>query len=378
MIIIANAAVFIAFSIFIGIHILEIIPKEKRPMLRIPSFTLPATSVVMIVFSFLPVGVITEQAAVVSSDPFPTALIDVLFDYTIGQGFIAFLLFLAITLAGRFVLKEKRRWLLLIPSIGMVFGWAWSSHAAAFSNQGFLFDALHISAAAAWTGVLLVIGFLSIGEDRWLSFFDWFTPFAITMVSLLFVSGLGMLFLLTPEYTNSWMLSYGQWQLLKHLLFLPLVFYGFAHGFLMKKRLENQEQHTPRFSLQMESAVLVVVFIVTAIMADQEPPHEVAETLEYTETSGIAAQMIDIDLATGETVTWSASVPAVLLGIAALFTLFLCVYSIGTGRPFWLAPVFIALFVAAGYFAIMIGADVEAAAEVIRQRLSCTYAGLTY
>ncbi|SDI88752.1 copper resistance D family protein [Natribacillus halophilus] len=365
MVILADAALFLALSLFAGIHILEAIPADKRPRSRIPSFLIPALTIALIVFSFIPLGMIAEQTAVDFSDPFPTVLGTVLFEFTIGQGFIAFVLFLAITLVARFTLKEKRRWLLLLPVLGMILATGWSSHAASYSNQGYLFDVIHVGAAVSWTGVLLVVGFFSVGEDRWLRFLDWFTPFAFTMVLLLFASGLGMLTLITPEYTNSWLLSYGQWQLLKHLLFIPLVFYGFAHGFIMKKRLETGKKRTPRFSLQMESAVLASVFIVTAVMAEQEPPHEVAATLAFTEPSGIATQMIAADLLPGDVVTWSASVPTVLLAVAAIAILVFFVYSVGSGRPFWLAPIYIALFIVTAYATIMVGADVETASHAL-------------
>ncbi|QQK78042.1 CopD family protein [Salicibibacter cibarius] len=365
MVIIANAILFIALSLFIGIHILEAISDDQRPTLRIPKFLLPALVIAMIVFSFIPVGLIAEQTAATSSEPFPSVLVSSLFEFNIGQGFVAFAFFLIIVVIARFIVK--RRYLLLIPVFGMILATSWSSHAASLSDQGYIFDVLHTTSALSWTGILLVASFFSIGEDRWLRFFHWFTPFAITMVLLLFVSGIGMLLFITPEYTNSWLLPYGQWQLLKHLLFIPLVFYGFAHGFIMKKRLsdpmKNEKKRKPRFSLQIESVALVVVFVITAIMAEQEPPHEVAQTLEFTEVSGLASQMIGPGLLSGEMVLWTPNIPAILLAGAAITILVFFIYSVGTRRPFWLAPIYIALFVMSVYTSLMMGADVETIAK---------------
>ncbi|QQK81704.1 CopD family protein [Salicibibacter cibi] len=376
MVIIANTVLFIALALFIGIHILEAISGDQRPTLRIPKFLLPALAIAMIVFSFIPIGLIAEQTAAISSEPFISVLGSSLFEFAIGQGFVAFVCFLVIVFVGRFTLKGpgKGRSLLLLPILGMILATSWSSHAASLSDQGYIFDVLHTTSALSWTGVLLIASFFSIGEDHWFRFFQWFTPFAITMVLLLFVSGIGMLMFITPEYTNSWLLPYGQWQLLKHLLFIPIVFYGFAHGFIMKKRLTDPMKYgnkrKPRFSLQMESIVLVIVFVVTAIMTEQEPPHEVAETLEFTEVSGLASQMIATDLLSGEMVLWTPNIPAILLAGSAITILLFFIYSIGTSRPFWFAPIYIALFIMTGYTTLMIGADVETIAEDTPEDLS--------
>lgn len=135
----------------------------------------------------------------------------------------------------------------------------------------------------------------------------------------------------------------------------------------MKKRLTNPGKYgnkrKPRFSVQMESVVLVVVFVVTAIMAEQEPPHEVAQTLEFTEVSGLASQMIASDLFSGEMVLWAPNIPAILLASAAITVLVFFIYSVGTRRPVWFAPIYIALFVMTGYTTLMAGADVETIAE---------------
>ncbi|AXF55931.1 CopD family protein [Salicibibacter kimchii] len=363
MVIIADVALFLALAIFVGIHILETIPGDKRPKLHVPSFLIPVLTIALIVFSFIPFGLVAEQTANISQNPLLTALGSVLFEFNIGQGFIAFVLLLAVTLIARSTLKEKRRCFLLIPIMGMILASAWSSHPASLSNQGYLFDGIHMATAMAWTGVLLVVGFFSTGEDRWVRFFDWFTPFAITMVLLLFASGLGMLTLITPEYTNSWLLPYGQWQLLKHLLFIPLVFYGFAHGFIMKKRLGKGAKRTPRFSLKMESAVLTFVFIVTAVMAEHQPPHDVLETLEFTNMSEYAMQMITSEFSVGKVVTWKMSFPTFLLLVTAGTILASFIFSVGKMESVTYAPAHIVLFVLIAYVGMMLSAEMETTTE---------------
>lgn len=369
MVIIANAILFITFALFIGIHILGAIPNDRRPTLRIPNFLLPILAITMFVSGIIPTALIAEQIANIQSESFISVLVSSLFEFKIGQGFVAFVFFLVIVYIGRFMIKRwgKGQFLLLFPIFGMLLATSWSSHASSMSDQGFIFDVMHTTAALSWAGVLLIASFFSIGEDRWRHFFQWFTPFAITMVLLLFASGIGMLTLITPEYTNSWLLPYGQWQVLKHLLFIPLVFYGFAHGFIMKKRLDdpmkNSNKAKPRFSLQMESVVLVVVFVVTAIMAEQVPPHEVAQTLEFTEVSEFAGQKIASELLPGESVLWRANVPAMLMAGIAITILVFFVYSVGTRRPIWLAPVYIAFFMVTAHAALMSGAQVETTAE---------------
>ncbi len=85
---------------------------------------------------------------------------------------------------------------------------------------------------------------------------------------------------IVPEYVQSWLLSYGQLLVMKHLLFVPLLVFGFHHFLLGVSKAEFENKSRLITSFRIESLIALHVFAISALMTEQTPPHEVAQTLQ--------------------------------------------------------------------------------------------------
>ena len=80
------------------------------------------------------------------------------------------------------------------------------------------------------------------------------------------------------DYTNSWMIPYGQTLLIKHLLIIPLLVYATINSLLIKKKLIKEVDFDPRPWTRIESIVILLIFSTTAALGQQSPPHETVIT----------------------------------------------------------------------------------------------------
>ncbi|MFB4160365.1 copper resistance D family protein [Geomicrobium sp. JSM 1781026] len=360
-VIIANIVLFISLSVWTGIHLVEALPKRKRPSLTISRKWPLIIGGMIIISSSIPAFLVAQSTAEMFDEPLVSTLGSVLLEYRIGQSAVVVFILIVVTLLARFTLEKRAHlmWIHLIPTFGLFVASSWSAHAASLADMGFFLNVFHLMAASIWAGTLLTVGFFASKErdGNWLQFFQWFTPFAIGLVLTMIGTGIGMMMMITPDYTDSWLLDYGQLQVLKHLLFIPLVFYGFAHGFLMKKKLKRglEEEKTVR-SVRMEAVLLIVIFIVTGGMINQEPPHVVAETLAYTEMAVPAESLITTSFEVGDEIVWTLTLTTGLLIFTGVFILGLFIDHVGNARRPLAVPIYVFLFVICIYSAIMFGA----------------------
>lgn len=71
-------------------------------------------------------------------------------------------------------------------------------------------------------------------------FLVWFTPVSLIAVAVIIVSGLVSMKMIVPEYVNSWMLSYGQALLIKHLLLVPVIGLCLIQWHLCKEEVQER------------------------------------------------------------------------------------------------------------------------------------------
>jgi putative copper resistance protein D len=76
------------------------------------------------------------------------------------------------------------------------------------------------------------------------------------------------------EYTNTWMLPYGQFLLIKHLLIIPLLVFACINSLFIKKKVQNDSNFNPKPWARVESLVALLIFSVTAALSNQAPPSE--------------------------------------------------------------------------------------------------------
>lgn len=364
---ISHALLYVALAIIMGIVVLNIIPAELRPKLSIPPRLLFVSLAGVVIFSTVPIVLKAIHIASMFEAPFFKTLGTILISFRMGQGGVAVFV-LALMTALFHWLGESHKWsrfMAVVSAGGMAFAVGYTSHAASLQPlSGFLADSFHFLSAVLWSGVLLVAGFFATSKEGWLPFFRWFTPLAIGAVGVIILSGLVLMDQIVPQYVSAWMLTYGQLLLIKHLLFIPLVFYGFAHGFLVKRRLQWDTFFSPQTSIKVESILLLLIFAITAFMKEETPPHEVARTLQFEDPAAIAVLMIGERLSPGSAVAWTGGGAAILLLVLAIIFLAIMLYVVKEQRKVVSAvPVALLAFLLTAYFGLMSGAQTTETGE---------------
>ncbi|MCM3588292.1 CopD family protein [Mesobacillus maritimus] len=282
-VIISQTLLYLCFSVLTGSFILLLVPSNYRPDLKISKVLLLIPSLALPVFAFFPVLDLTLYIAP-RLGLFESLKI-VLTTYTVGTAWDftllgSILLVLLIALAKS---TEKRTFAFLgiLLTSGLIITVAWSSHASTMDPiLGIISDFIHLAAVSVWVGILLIIGWCSLNQKNWLEFLSWFSTVAIGCLVATALSGLFLMDILVEGYIDSWMVSYGQGLLIKHLFLLPLVFYALVNGFIVKYKLTKDDSFNPIPWIRGEGFILFVIFAITAFFSQQSPPHGHYKTSE--------------------------------------------------------------------------------------------------
>lgn len=171
--------------------------------------------------------------------------------------------------------RKHRSVLLALLTIPIWIGIAGTSHAAAkYGALGWTLQFSHFLCVTAWIGVVFWVAVGARSTEHWSAFLNWFSPFARIAFTGVILSGLLLMQLAIPleRYPNLWGVPYGQAMLLKHLLLLPLLFYAFCNGTLVRRRLRFDSTYDPRPLLRMESIILILLFMASASLSRLEQP----------------------------------------------------------------------------------------------------------
>lgn len=343
---ISDVLLYLAFSFIIGSIILGFVPVTHKPQIQ-SSRTMQLMSIAGIaLFSLAPV---IELAAFLnhSGGGFST-FFRILIDYRVGNGWVLTALFcillgLTVFYNGSFQMRAYYAGILILI-VGFF------SHVSTLNLwAGFVSHSLHFLAMSLWIGVLLHVAFLAQDGSNWKRFISWFTPFALSCVAVLIISGIViMLFFVEPEdYAKSWVLPYGQLLLLKHLSIIPVLAAALINGFLNRKG-----DYEPAW-LKVESLLVLLVFILTAFMSKQAPPHDINDTLR-SEGAAPFIELLKGPLYIPVDGSFSLSLNGVLLIVIGLICLALMVVGYKKQLPIWLSFVFGIAFVVAIYAGLML------------------------
>ena len=267
------------FSIVIGALLMQLVPTHKKPSLLVRERWLYAAVTGIAVLAFVPVAVLIAELAAGSSPLLSTAQ-TVILGFTIGKAwaftcvmslfFILYLFTFPVLTDKRFTAGGLLFTLVLIVSI------SWSSHAASLTDwTGVFSHTVHFTAVSIWVGLLLMSGWFAKDDANWLPFLRWLSPVAAVCFLLTAVSGFWMMTMIldVSDYASDWSLNYGQALLIKHLLLLPILLFAFTNGFLLKRKLQEGQAVHPKPWIRAESLVLLFIFVTTAFLGQQEPPH---------------------------------------------------------------------------------------------------------
>ncbi|MED1862194.1 CopD family protein [Fictibacillus nanhaiensis] len=288
MFFVAKAMLYVCFSLLMGAFILYTVPRTSRPEIYITK------KLILILIAIIPlfgIGELVRLTMHLGEDfGYWLTFQNIVFSFEVGKGWlfltgISVLLFFMVLFND---IKEDRFFaglaVFLIGGMGVSVGYA--SHAASLESLGFLAHSLHFIAVITWSGVLLVSGYFSRGEGPNLSFYKWFTPLAVVCLATVIGAGLWLMNYIVPEYVNSYLLDYGQALLIKHILLFIIVFYSLINGIWLKKRLnQGMSGLSLKKWMKAEGILLFSAFVATALMTQQTPPHDVADTLKMEDPS---------------------------------------------------------------------------------------------
>lgn len=267
---------YMLFSYLVGYIFLQFIPQSSKPAIRVSKQSLLLSVLGIIVLTFLPV---VQVISFFSQDGlFSLMAYSILTEFQVGiawlyGSFFAVLLWMTIYVEGP---KYVQAFFMLITIMSV----GYASHASTlYAWPGLLSHSIHFLTITVWFGVLLHVGWLSKRMENWHAFLRWFTPLSIGLVVILIITGISlMLFVVEPrDYVNSWVLSYGQMLLLKHISIIPILAFGLINGFLSRKT-KLDEQFNPLKWVQAETFILMIVFFITGALGTLPPPHQVNAT----------------------------------------------------------------------------------------------------
>ncbi|SIS98462.1 copper resistance D family protein [Salimicrobium salexigens] len=315
-----NGGLYACLSILIGASLLSMFNEELAH--RRNTWALFALAVP--VLALYPVIELSFSLQEYREGGFLSSFFHVLTQLKGGQ---AWLLLLGLSILQVVVLKTIRRPKVvysfsLLFIVGMILIQSVTGHSASINSaQGALFHTIHFIAVGVWSGILLVMSFLSGKEDRWDYFVDWFTKVAIGCMVWIVVTGVAMSLTLTESIVGSWMLSYGQALLVKHLLFIVLLLFAFVNGFLIKRLVGENKNFSPKSWWKAESLLIVSIYTITGYMTEQETPHNITQTLKDQEPSALFRMFTTVD-GVGPLTIAPNVISISLVGLAFVFLLF--------------------------------------------------------
>lgn len=274
---ISQVLLYLCFSLLLGSFLLSLVPETHKPNIYVPKKWLIASIMGIPIFSFFPVLQIIQYLA--PKVGFGEAFQSVVMTFEVGKawGFTSIVSILFVIFVSLFDYQGK----MLYRSIGiastvlLILALGWSSHISSIDPVwGFVSDTVHFTAVSVWVGILIVVSWLSTNHVNWPNFLKWFTPVAILCFVITLLTGFILMSFVVIDYTDSWVVPYGQALLIKHLLIIPLLLYAVINSIFIKRKLNKSKDFNPRPWTKMESIIILLIFSATAALGQQSPPNE--------------------------------------------------------------------------------------------------------
>ena len=275
-VILSEIVLYLCFSILMGSFILSSIPQAYRPSLRIRKKYLFTAAMGLMLFSFVPVFLIIWKLQ--QRVGWEAGIQAVLFTFDIGKAwlFTAMVVVILLFFLAKFYQPEQTSysWIGVLFTFLLIVGLAWSSHAHSLEyGKGLFIHITHFTAVTVWVGIMYVGSWFSKNHDNWLRFLRWYTPLALLCLFVTIASGIFLMtFSVDSPYPNSWMVDYGQFLLIKHILIISMLIYAVINGILIRRSLINNPNFNPVPWVKAESIIVLLVFAATAAMSHQMPP----------------------------------------------------------------------------------------------------------
>ncbi|GGK27324.1 hypothetical protein GCM10010965_20160 [Caldalkalibacillus thermarum] len=290
-VIISKGVFYLCLATLMGYTLLSLIPSARKPAIHVPRWVIGTSIPLLALTLLIPIVSLARYVAQETGGPFWPILHNILFSFEMGKAWLVILLLLgglASLYFSRLMEQHKLlRYMAFLLMLGVVFVQGWASHPSSVEGMlGFLAQSFHVLAISLWIGTLFIVVWFTPRDTQWLPFLAWFTPLAVSCVLIIIITGVTMMSFITPYFTQSLILPYGQMLLIKHVLIVPVLLFGLINGFLLRRRLNTTPSLGPQRWLRAESGLALGVFAVTAYLTEQAPPHEeVARTFQFTGAS---------------------------------------------------------------------------------------------
>ncbi|OQM46874.1 hypothetical protein B6A27_03575 [Anoxybacillus sp. UARK-01] len=360
MIYLSELLLYICFCIVVGSQLLTFIPNDKRPTITVPAWLINLCIIGIALLSFSPLLKVTLIFSKDYNVGFWTIFKGILMDFNIGHAWLITVLLCLILLLVHVLKKITNDPILeyigtvLIFALILAFGWA-SHCTSSYELKGFIPHATHFLSVTVWIGILLVVGWFSKNSDNWLKFLKWFSPVALICVITSIIAGYFLMNLLVPSYVNSWIVSYGQTLLIKHLLIIPLLTFALINGVFVKRRLKTTPSFNPIPWIRAESVMALFVFTSMAVMGQQSTPENIAAIIKFEKPSWLFEAFYDGQIKQNISIHFEISAVSIALAIISILFLIGLIVLFRKKGNVVLSVVCGALFVICAYISLMIG-----------------------
>ncbi|KMK77738.1 copper resistance D family protein [Alkalihalobacillus pseudalcaliphilus] len=285
MLVVSNLFTYIFIILLTGILLISLKPDRDKDI-RGKRFLKWGSIVGLILTTGVSVYQLCHMLYTQFSLPLSEAIFQVLTKFQAGHAWLAivFCLFVMMIIEGTSQKRSHRftEYSQLFLLIGIMFFISLTSHSGASEGLlGSLVHLLHMLAFSFWLGPLFVMAWLTKPKESIHDFHRWFSPLAMFTFSMLVISGILLMNFLIPNYMNSWAIDYGQAMLWKHLLFIPVIVFGFRHLYLLKKYPQWLSKIEYQRSFRVESLYAFLVLAISSWMTEREPPLEISMSEGY-------------------------------------------------------------------------------------------------
>ncbi|CAM4421483.1 copper resistance D family protein [Paenibacillus tarimensis] len=358
-----ESLMYLSFSVLFGAFILEAIPDNRKPVVTVPRIYMTASIIGIIAGSGAQVVKLIIFFMVELGYDLGFVVFRVLRDYDIGHGWL-WTLVLGILLYVLLLMKIEPEYAQQVPYIKLailvllVGAQGWASHAKAVTGMpGFWSHTFHLLAVTVWIGIVIVIGWFTLRSQNWRQWLGWMTPLSLLCLSITLIAGFMMMFDLAPNYRNSWVLDYGQALLLKHIMIVPLLTVAGLNSVYLRSKLRRVPDYNPLPVLKLESMLVLLIFVTTAYMGHQEPPHDLAETLTESEVhvgpSALFTWFYPGEVFPEMQVQLAVNLTSIVLATVACLSLLLGVWLAGKRKAVGKAFAAFIVCILTGYLAVM-------------------------
>ncbi|WP_245804803.1 copper resistance D family protein [Halobacillus hunanensis] len=361
--VISQGLLYSCFALLMAYYISSLVSSDRKPNLSVPKAIRLMAAVGIALFSFMPI--LQLVLYLIQDYGLGQALQSVLLTFEVGKSWVyTFVVSIILSLFILFINDKKHKGYSLV-GIGLVllliFGLGWSSHASSIDPiKGFVIHTLHFTAVSVWVGLVLVAGWFSQNTANWIRFLKWFHVTAICCFIVTLLSGLLLMQFAMDwqDYADTWMVSYGQSILLKHLLIIPLIGYAFINGILMKKKLKKSPGFDPRPWTKVEFIIILLIFTATSALSQQSPPSNLASIISLEGLSPLFTLFYEGPINTNLSVELVFGANSVLLSILAVLFFVLNIVSFMKKMPPLFSFLMVSFFMIAGYLALLLSVRV--------------------